>query len=60
MTRLLHSRLLWICAIAIISALTLPLWVSAYLLGRENTKDALREAVSLTCAEYGLHAEIDS
>ena len=34
--------------------------VSAYLLDRANTKDELREAVSLTCAEFGLHAEIDS
>ena len=33
MAHLLHSRLLWICVIAIVAALTLPLWVSAYLLG---------------------------
>ena len=33
--------------------------ISAYLLGRENTKDELREAISRTFAEFDLNAEID-
>ena len=33
--------------------------ISAYLLGRPNTKDELRESVSRTFAEFGLNAEID-
>jgi len=33
--------------------------ISAYLLGRENTKDELREAISSTFAEFGLGVEID-
>ena len=33
--------------------------VSAYLLGRPNTIDELRESVSRTFAEFDLHAEID-
>ena len=33
--------------------------ISAYLLGRQNTKDELREIVSGTFAEFGLTAEID-
>ncbi|VBA36080.1 Narbonolide/10-deoxymethynolide synthase PikA2, modules 3 and 4 [Mycobacterium innocens] len=33
--------------------------VSAYIVGRSNTKDELREAVSRTLAEFGLNAEID-
>jgi hypothetical protein len=33
--------------------------ISAYLLGRPNTKDALRESVSRTFAEFDLNAEID-
>jgi mycoketide-CoA synthase len=33
--------------------------ITAYLLGRENTKDELREVISHTFAEFGLKAEID-
>ena len=33
--------------------------ISAYLLGRPNTKDALQESVSRTFAEFDLKAEID-
>ncbi|OBI52407.1 type I polyketide synthase [Mycobacterium sp. E787] len=33
--------------------------ISAYLLGRPNTKDVLRESVSAAFAEFDLHAEID-
>jgi mycoketide-CoA synthase len=33
--------------------------ISAYLLGRENTKDELREVISRTFAEFDLKAEID-
>jgi acyl transferase domain-containing protein/acyl-CoA synthetase (AMP-forming)/AMP-acid ligase II/acyl carrier protein/NADP-dependent 3-hydroxy acid dehydrogenase YdfG len=33
--------------------------ISAYLLGRENTKDELREVISRTFAEFDLNAEID-
>jgi mycoketide-CoA synthase len=33
--------------------------ISAYLLGRSNTKDELRESVSSTFAEFDLNAEID-
>ncbi|BCI90851.1 hypothetical protein NIIDMKKI_60570 [Mycobacterium kansasii] len=33
--------------------------VSAYLVGRSNTKDELRELVSRTLAEFDLNAEID-
>jgi acyl transferase domain-containing protein/acyl-CoA synthetase (AMP-forming)/AMP-acid ligase II/NADPH:quinone reductase-like Zn-dependent oxidoreductase/acyl carrier protein len=33
--------------------------VTAYILGRENTKDELREVISRTFAEFGLKAEID-
>ncbi|KZS71159.1 fatty acyl-AMP ligase, partial [Mycobacterium kansasii] len=33
--------------------------VSAYIVGRSNTKDELREAVSRTLAEFDLNAEID-
>jgi mycoketide-CoA synthase len=33
--------------------------ISAYLLGRSNNKDELRESVSSTFAEFGLNAEID-
>ena len=33
--------------------------ISAYLLGRPNTKDELRKNVSATFAEFDLHAEID-
>ncbi|OBI81005.1 hypothetical protein A9X00_09940 [Mycobacterium sp. 1245805.9] len=34
--------------------------ISAYVLGRENTKDELREIISRTFAEFDLTAEIDS
>ena len=33
--------------------------ISAYLLGRPNTKDELREVMSRTFAEFDLNAEID-
>ena len=33
--------------------------ISAYILGRPNTKDDLRESVSRTFAEFDLDAEID-
>ena len=33
--------------------------ISAYLLGRENTKDELREVISRAFAEFQLNAEID-
>jgi mycoketide-CoA synthase len=33
--------------------------ISAYLPGRPNTKDELRESVSRTFAEFDLNAEID-
>ena len=33
--------------------------ISAYLLGRPNTKNELREIISRTFAEFGLTAEID-
>ncbi|OBA77191.1 fatty acyl-AMP ligase [Mycobacterium sp. 1554424.7] len=33
--------------------------ISAYLLGRPNTKDELRKSVSLTFAEFDLNADID-
>lgn len=37
----------------------MSLRISAYLIGRSNTKEELRESVSAAFAEFDLHAEID-